>query len=90
MCGCNKQVSTVSYNNTPIVDNKGICTVELDTLYFLQKQLNCLIAKQDFSRIQEREVLIGLGNINSMINLSQYCLFDVTIYLNLFTNYGCS
>ena len=91
MCGCNKSVSTVtSYYYPTNVDNTGLCIVTKDTLEMLKNQLDCLIKKQDFTRLKEMEVLIGLGNVTSMLNLNRYCMFDVNMYINLFQTYGCS
>jgi len=85
MCNCsgvNLAVST--YNSTPFVETVINCEKTRSSVQTLYDRMLC--AKDDFSKLEEN---IYLGKLLTMLNINDYCKYDVAEIESYVTNKNC-
>ena len=71
----------------PIIDTN--CSKTLEELTVLQEKVQCLINKELFVNITQFELVSFLGLIQTMINLGQYCKYELSNLTQRIENVEC-
>lgn len=91
MCGCNanKVIAPAESTYTPPESSEG-CIITLVELAQLKTKLECFQTHNLYINVTPQEVNAALGTIQSMINIGDYCLYDLTYLKNRIENVTCT